>query len=116
MGEGFPNGEDICNILDACARNGVTRIKLEGFEAELVVSIPHIERIVEPQPTSAEEVRGNTIQAQQVVENQSLEEQELALKEEQIAEMLIVDPLRAEELMAMGELEPTGVLDGGVED
>ena len=102
---------DICNILDACFRNGVTRLTFGGLNVSFV-TLPKMEHESVSAETIAEEVLGNTIQAQQQAENLSHEEQGILLREDQIAELLISDPAKAEEMMMYGELEPEGEDDG----
>ncbi len=110
----FPNALDLCKIIGACREAGVSRLRVGqmdisfGPEAEILApAVPTVSVT-----TPAEKVPEEIIRAQKRAETASLEEQEITLREQQVAELLISDPLAAEELMAQGELEPSGEQDG----
>lgn len=116
--ENFPKADDICKILAACRKSGVDSIEVGPLKATFArfarVSEPACEASPSPQPISGAsptpeaQVPGQTIQAQQKLEEDSHEEQGIQTREQQIAELMITDPLLAEELMERGELEPIG--------
>jgi hypothetical protein len=90
----------------------VLELKFGALEARFGVALPPQSTEHGSAPTLAEKVPEKTIQAQQQAEALSHEEQEIRLREDQIAELLLTDPLKAEELMENGELMPTGDADG----
>lgn len=116
--EKFPKYEEICKIIVTCRKAGVSSLKLGDLEVVFgsvtndtkqpdPFSLPQV-----PQsgasPTPEAQVPGQTIQAQQRLEEDNHEEQGIQAREEQIAELMVTDPLLAEELMERGELEPIG--------
>lgn len=118
----FPKAEDICKIISACKDAGVSVFKMGPVEIlfgilPATIPYPQVEHSGAP-PTPGAEVPQNTIRAQQEVQEVlSLEEQEIETKERRIAELLIEDPLQAEELMRDGDLEATpGDSDGNSSD
>ena len=99
------NAEDFCKIISACAQNGVISIKMDGLEACFQAPV-HIAHQAVPATDQAEKDLGDTIRAQQNEEVRSIEEQDLKLKEDRLAELMLTDPFEAEKLMQLGELEP----------
>lgn len=117
----FPKAEEVCKILAACREAGVISFKHGPLEVTFTGFSPAKEltpmqaHIFGPAPTPAGKVPEQTIQAQQRAEIASHEEQEIELRERQIAELAITDPLEAERLMELGETEPMGDENGGEE-
>ncbi len=112
--ENFPKADEICKIIATCKKCEVSTFELGNLKVvfssagarealPLDLQVPQA-----ASPTPEAQVPGQTIQAQQRLEEESHEEQAVLLREQQIAEMIIEDPLRAEELMEDGELEPIG--------
>lgn len=99
----FPSAEEVCKIVDICARNRVAKLK---FGPLLVVFDPPewISHTPAPGPATPVQAPENVILEQQNEEKRSLEEEEINLREQQIAELLVSDPLKAEELMEQGDL------------
>jgi hypothetical protein len=112
-GAPFLKAEEVCKILEACALYGASVIRFHGLEVEFVQLQELLPIVSGPAPTMPEEVREETIRRQKQAEIASHEEQELQVREDQIAELLLSDPLRAEELMMQGELVSTGEDNGG---
>lgn len=116
LAQGFLNAEDICKILKASRESGVLSLKCGPLEVcfgpspAAALADAHISGAA---PTPAAEDLGQITQAQQKAEEASLLEEEINTKDDQIAEMLITDPLRFEELMERGELEPGGIITDG---
>lgn len=91
-------------ILESCAKHGVSQLKLGPLEVAFGGPIQSLEQIPPPgaaQPATSPE---NVIQAQHTEERNAHEEQEVATREQQVAELLITDPYLAEQLAAQGEL------------
>ncbi len=117
--QSFPNAEDICKIVVACKGAGVSTLKCGPLEvsfaglnpaAEPLPLSPHISG---PAPTPAGQVPEQIIQAQQQAEIASHIEQEIETREMQVAELMVTNPLLAEQLMEQEELEPAGEFDDG---
>lgn len=124
MEQNFPKADEVCRIIAACRKSGVSSLKfgpLEvvfgGHAAEGVLRDSAQAPISGVAPTPATEDAGQIIQAQQQAEQASHEEQEILVREQNYAELVITDPLEAERLMEEGDAEPTGEIDGaeGVE-
>lgn len=105
----FAKAEDLCKILESCAKSGVTVLKFGQLEVSF---LPHPTIPGDAAPTPAAVVTGKPTQTQIKAENLSIEEQALALREMQIAELRFTDPLLAEELMEDGELVAGDSTDG----
>lgn len=117
--QSWPNAEDICKIVVACREAGVATLKCGPLEVSFihVVKPPPLDpHITGPAPTPAGEVPEQIIQAQQQVEKTSHIEQEIQTRERQVAELMVTDPLLAEQLMEEGELEPAGEFTDGSGD
>lgn len=109
---------DIGLILKACKATGVTTLKFGDLCVEFGNKpVPsHLAESLHLPPLHTIPVTEITeIQKQQSKE--SLFQSEQALKEDQIAELWITDPYKAEQMLANGELdEPIGRDDGDDED
>lgn len=112
----FPNDDAVCKILEACARFGVVRIEMPGLKADLALQVGFQHATQGAGPTIPPLLAEETIRAQEKAEAASLESQELAAKEQRIAELLLTDPLAAEELLMEGALTPDEDADGGYAD
>lgn len=116
------NVEEICKILDACSKNGVVVLKYGCLEVRFKGPEPSPlvpSTLTAPGPEIPVESPAHVTQAQTQVEKEALEEQEIAARHQQVAELLLEDPLRAEEMMERGELElptPGDVKDDGSDD
>lgn len=108
--ESLPNATEICKIIVTCRRAGVSSLKLGPLEVEFgarsapPLPDPALQVHIGAVPPPAAQVPEQTIQAQREIEKLSLEEQGIQTREEQVAELLVTDPLLAEDLMMMGEL------------
>lgn len=98
---------EVCLILEASAKAGARVLKFAGLEIEmgpkpLSPYLLHVGDSVPVAPTPAAAMAESTQIEQSRV---SLEMDELQMREEQIAELLLTDPLAAEEMIRAGELE-----------
>ncbi len=100
------SSSEVCLILKECANAGVLELKFGTLSVSFGKSpkgqdiLEPREHVVAPKP-AAEMVEVN--HKQQTKE--SLAQMECELREDQIAELLITDPLEAERLIAEGDLE-----------
>lgn len=85
---------DIIEVIQACGRNNVSSIKLQGVEITFSSTAPTIERPVSPEIT----------RAQDRLDKANLLKDEDRLKDDQLTNMLVEDPGRYEEFLAQGEL------------
>ena len=109
----FPNAKDLCSILEACSQTGVSQLKLGSLEVSFGGPITKFELALAPGPIIPATSPENVIQAQHTEERNAHEEQEVAAREQQVAELLITDPYLAEKLAAQGEFELPGPGDVG---
>lgn len=95
--------EGIRVILEACEATGVSELRL----GEL-----HVRFGSHTEPTqdaaSLHPAKATAEPNHDQINQETLERDELLLREAQIEELLITDPLRAEELMNQGELKDYG--------
>ncbi len=97
----------ICSIIESCATHGVTSLKLGDFFIEFS---PKAKPESLPEVLTSETHSTNpeaAISDQQHKENtkELLEREEISLRDQEIAEMQITDPLGAEQMLLNGELE-----------
>lgn len=86
--------QDICAILEAGAKSGVSLLQWGDFRAEFGAR----------PPAQVGHIPSPMVMASPESEKVSLEAQEKLLKQQEVAEMLLRDPVRYEELMAKGEI------------
>lgn len=100
--------DQICAIIEACAKHGVTSLKLGDFEmqlgpqTQLGATTPVVDK---PSTASQPPVAEMTAQDHEQQDAKALEQNEIDIREQQIAELLVNDPLAAEKLMMTGELQ-----------
>lgn len=98
--------DEVCRILDASARTGVSLLKLGDLHVEFGRKEPEPSRV--PSPLRPDAIPAAEMAVLQLKEqNRSTELDELQLREDQIAELLLTDPLAAEEMIRNGDLEET---------
>lgn len=95
---------DVCSIISTSAREGVTVLKFRDLRVEFgfkpLASSPY------PLSTPAAIPTAEMVAPlQKKEEEHSTELDELELRERQIEELLLTDPLAAEEMIRLGELE-----------
>lgn len=100
MDKSFISVEDLCKILESCSKMGVAVLKFRDLEVSFTSP-----QSIGPSGQKLPEITENVIREQNQSEKSSVFEDEMDLREQQIAELLITDPLRAEELMAQGDLK-----------
>lgn len=98
--------DEVCRILETSAKSGVTSLKFGGlsvtFEKKLEpVGVP----LAEPHPNSVLAPVTVLTEAQHLNQTQEVVlRDEVHLRQEQLAQAMIEDPLRWEELLRSGEL------------
>lgn len=103
------SSEEVCRILRTCAAVGVTELKLGALSVTLGTP---------PRSGAGVSPRENTESATPATEiaepnhllqsRESLTQREVDLREDQIAELLLTDPIEAERMISEGELEEDG--------
>jgi hypothetical protein len=98
------NAADVRSIIVTCGESNVAKLKFGDLEVEFA---PKCEPPA-PKPDSLPAPAAEIAAIQEKVEQSSIECDEIALREEQVAEMMLTNPAQAEELLARGELEDDG--------
>lgn len=84
----------VCRIIETCSKAGVTKLSFEGLTVELGgKEIPAPAEVIQDIP-----------EARTQVEAEEIARSEVLVKEDQVANLILEDPARYEELMAQGEL------------
>lgn len=99
---------EVCGILKACGEAKVTKLKFRDLEVEFDQTVAPPALPVAPivdRPPLSNPVAEITDSQHEKQSKASLEQAEIVLREAQIAELQITDPLAAEELIRNGELE-----------
>lgn len=97
-----PNGniimtvENLCAILKACTESGVSELKFEGLEVSFWGPTQTLPQAFNLSP--------EVIAAQEQVSQDVSVEQEVRSREDELAEMLVNDPEKFEDLLASGDL------------
>lgn len=99
MDKPFLSSEEICRIIEVCSKRGVSYFEYGHLSIELT------NREAVPAINSKKISSGNVLQEQEKIEQTELLAEEIKTREEQIAELMITDPLTAEEMIERGELE-----------
>ena len=96
--ENLLSGDEICKIIEACAKRkvaelefGALKLKFGPFTAQRTTPAPG--------PAIPAPVPENILQEQTKAQEEALLVEEIKTREEQIAELIITNPLAAEELM-----------------
>lgn len=99
------NVEQVCAIISKCAESGVTELKF----GDLHVSFqPKSEQTTQAATWARPAHHSDTEISEELLrqtDKERLEQDERRFREEQLAEMMLTDPLAYEELLASGELE-----------
>lgn len=93
-----------CLIIEASARAGVTLLQLGDLYVEFTQKREEPMRTPSPWSADAISTAAMVVPLQEAEENRSTEMDELRLREEQIEELLLTDPLAAEEMIRTGDL------------
>lgn len=108
---------DICAIIDHSAKASVRSLEVNGLRFEFgerALAKPSPATRTTTEPTTPTDAALSEEQHHKQNES-SLEREELVIKEERLALMMIEDPYQAEQLIADGELEFAEVGDDGSE-
>jgi hypothetical protein len=98
--------DGICSIIEACSRAGVAELKFGSLHVSFLPKLEQAQRVVwesASAPSSSDAAHSDAIQKTNDEERLMFDEK--ALREQQLDEMMITDPLAYEELIASGELE-----------
>lgn len=108
------SAEEVCVIIKVCGEAKVTELKLgdlqviflpkEETRPGVTLKSPLASLDQAPPPLTAAEIA----EIQRKEAKKALERDEARVRKEQLEEMFLTDPLRAEELLRQGELEPDG--------
>jgi len=105
----FISVDEVCKIIDTCRKRGVSKLEF----GPLVLHFGALEHSSAPEQVisvkSKEKLQKEMVNA----EKDAVTADEVALREEQMAELWITDPLRAEEMLSAGELTVSGEGDDG---
>ena len=96
--------EGVCRILETAARVGVRELKFSTLHFFLGSDVTTAQSLGSP-PAPAPEMADT----HQKIAEDALVQDEIAVRESQLAQMFIEDPMRAEQMLAEGDLvdEPT---------
>lgn len=107
---------DVCAIIKACGESGVVSLRYESLRLSFEKSSKEPRT---PDPASfwsgpvgpvppTLPVATLTASEHEQIQRDTLESDELDVREQQIEDLLLTEPLRAEELIIKGELESDG--------
>ena len=102
--------EELCSIIRVCSEAGVTEMELGDMRLAFGKSPKPTEKIEIPLPTVTipEPVTTLTESQHTQLTEESMLHTELGFKEQEVDELLLTDPLAAEEMMIKGELTADG--------
>lgn len=92
------DSESISRIIEVCSRNGVAKFSYGGLE----LSFLQIDRAPTTEPVF---VRPELAGAQESQARSSLTKEEVALKQDQLEQMLLDDPVEYENLLRQRDIE-----------
>jgi hypothetical protein len=97
---------EVCSILETSAKAGVSELKFGGLEVKFGKPAEERPRAPGPQPTPVlpVPVEALTEEAHTTQSKESLELESIRIKERQFQELLITNPLLAEQMIENGEL------------
>lgn len=106
--------DQVCAIIRACGEAGVVRLSFDGLRLSFGRSAnePRTDLPLEVTPGPSDPylpVEALTASEHLKIEKDTLESDELDVKERQVEELLLTDPLAAEELIIKGELTSNGL-------
>jgi hypothetical protein len=113
--DSFPlNVEDLCRILEASSKSGVSELKFGPLLVKFGPSPEQIQRFLDQQqPTHPSPPVAALTEAQHTKQTQeSLEQAEIALRQEQLQLAMVEDPELFEQMLSDGDLSDDGALDG----
>lgn len=92
------DSESITRIIEVCSRNGVAKFSYGGLE----LSFLQVDRAPTTEPVF---VRPELAVAQESQARSSLTKEEVALKQDQLEQMLLDDPVEYENLLRQRDIE-----------
>lgn len=105
--------DDVVRIIEASAKCGVTVLKFRDLKVSFgKPTEPEVVLPGDPANNSAAMVEAPTEQQLQTQGQNAFAKSELELREEQLAELAITNPLEFEKLLNQGELEDDTDTDG----
>lgn len=111
MGENLLSGDEICKIIEACSKRRVSKLEFGPLKLDFQ---PPVHACVNkaPGPAQPDSNPENILREQEQKSKEAIEEEEIRLREEQIAELWLTNPAEAERLMELGELQPEASTEG----
>lgn len=107
------SSDDVVRIIEASAKCGVGVLKFQDLMVSFGKQVePEVVLPGNPANNSASMVEAPTEQQLQTQGQNALEKSELELREEQLSELAITNPLEFERLINQGELEDDTDIDG----
>lgn len=106
--------EELCRIISTCARSNVASLKLGDLQVEFGTKPkPKAKEYVAPvDPTSADPdsslTEAEISERTQAIDKGTLERDEIFLREQQIQELPLTNPLEFEAALASGDFEDDG--------
>jgi len=116
MATNVKNGLDskqVCDIIESCAKSRVVKLKFGDLEIEFAQCGSNQPSILEGMTNPQETAPTNSKTPEAAISDQqhedrnkeALESDELNLRDDQMAELLLVNPVAHEEMVASGDLE-----------
>lgn len=111
MAEKVLSSQEVCAILDSCAKNNVTVLKFGGLQVRFGTTAEASTTnttLGSQGPIASTSTNSDTKISEpnhDAINKDTLETEELLTREEQIQELYLTDPLEAERLMDAEELE-----------
>lgn len=94
------SGEDLCKIIETCAKKGVSSVKIGDVEVVFQAKVPTATG-PENKPII---LTPKVMQEFEAYQQKAIDTREVLTREQQISELMLTDPLAAEELMQNGDL------------
>lgn len=107
MDKSFISSEEVCKILDACAKKGVIELKFGPLEVRFQPKAQSHPKKAPGPIIPAHPEPENILQEQREAEKAELLREEIRTKEDEVDELVLTDPLKYEELIESGELSPS---------
>ena len=103
------NLKEICSIIKVCARNGVSELEYRELKVVFKTKESTVNESAVTQTSVAENFPGHLEDNDEVAPapEEVVREEELRIKELELANMPVEDPAHYEELLATGKLDET---------
>lgn len=98
------SSQEVDAIIRSCRENGVTSLKVRDLEITFSQPVK-VSEDKKPTPEVSVPVPEMTDAEIKIKNREALEHDEVSLKEDRIANLLITDPLKYEQMLLDGELE-----------